>query len=49
MQDTMSVTGTRRENGRAGVGGSYEISEKLSVEAEVSNGDLGTGGRNNFV
>jgi hypothetical protein len=44
-QDTLSTTGDRRENGRFGVGGSYRISDKLGVEAEVSDGDLGTGGR----
>ena len=44
-QDTLSTTGNRRENGRFGVGGSYRISDKLGVEAEVSDGDLGTGGR----
>jgi flagellar motor protein MotB len=45
VQDTLSVTGTRRENARAGFGGTYQVSEKLQVDAEVSNGDLGTGGR----
>ena len=45
VQDTLSVTGSRRENGRAGIGGTFQFSEKLKVDAEVSNGDLGTGGR----
>lgn len=45
VQDTLSVTGDRRENSRAGFGGSYRISEKLKVDAEVSDGDLGAGGR----
>jgi hypothetical protein len=45
MQDTMSVTGNRSENARAGVGGSYQVTEQLRLEAEVSDGDLGTGGR----
>ena len=45
VQDTLSVSGTRRENGRAGVGGTYQMTDKLQVDAEVSNGDLGTGGR----
>jgi flagellar motor protein MotB len=44
-QDTLSTTGDRRENGRFGVGGSYRFNEKLSVEAEFSDGDLGAGGR----
>ncbi len=44
-QDTMSVTGTRQENGRAGLGGTYQVTDKLQVDAEVSDGDLGAGGR----
>ena len=44
-QDTLSVTGDRRENGRMGLGGSYRVSEKLRFDAEVSDGDLGAGGR----
>ena len=45
MQDTLSVTGDRKENSRAGAGGSYRLSEKLRIEGEVSDGDLGVGGR----
>ena len=45
VQDTLSVAGTRRENARAGVGGAYQVTEKLQVDVEVSNGDLGAGGR----
>ena len=45
LQDTVSVTGNRQENARAGVGGSYRASERLRIDAEVSNGDLGTGAR----
>jgi flagellar motor protein MotB len=45
VQDTMSVTGNRQENSRTGFGGTYRVSDKLQVDAEVSNGDLGTGGR----
>ena len=44
-QDTLSTTGNRRENSRFGVGGSYRFTKKLRVEAEVSDGDLGAGGR----
>jgi hypothetical protein len=44
-QDTLSVTGDRRENARTGVGGSYRLSEKLRIDAEISDGDLGAGGR----
>ena len=45
VQDTLSVTGSREENGRAGVGGTFKVTDKLSIDAEVSDGDLGTGGR----
>ncbi len=45
MQDTMSITGDRQENARSGIGGSYRLSERLRVDAEVSDGDLGSGGR----
>ena len=44
-QDTLSTSGDRRKNARAGVGGSYRLSERLKVDAEVSDGDLGAGGR----
>ena len=44
-QDTLSVTGDRRENARGGVGGAYRLSEKLRIDAEISDGDLGAGGR----
>ncbi len=45
LQDTVSSTGNRRENGRAGVGGSFQATAKLKVDAEISTGDLGAGGR----
>jgi flagellar motor protein MotB len=45
FQDTMSVSGDRPENGRAGLGGSYRVTEKLRLDAEVSDGDLGRGAR----
>jgi flagellar motor protein MotB len=45
VQDTLSVTGTRQENARAGMGGTMQFSEKLQIDAEVSSGDLGAGGR----
>jgi flagellar motor protein MotB len=44
-QDTVSVDGNREENARIGTGGSYRISERLKIDAEVSNGDLGAGGK----
>jgi hypothetical protein len=45
VQDTTSIDGDREENGRVGTGGSYRISERLKVDAEVSDGDLGQGGK----
>jgi flagellar motor protein MotB len=45
FQDTVSVSGNRQQNARAGLGGSYRASERLRIDAEVSNGDLGTGAR----
>ena len=45
VQDTLSSTGTRESNARAGVGGATQFSEKLRVDAEISSGDLGAGGR----
>jgi hypothetical protein len=44
-QDTVAIDGNREENGRVGTGGAYRISERLKIDAEVSNGDLGTGGK----
>jgi flagellar motor protein MotB len=45
VQDTVSIDGDREENARVGTGASYRIAERLKVDAEVSNGDLGAGGR----
>jgi len=45
MQETLSVTGSREENARVGMGGTMQFFEKLQVDAEVSSGDLGAGGR----
>jgi flagellar motor protein MotB len=45
LQDTVSISGNRQENARAGVGGSIRATERLRIDAEVSDGDLGTGAR----
>jgi flagellar motor protein MotB len=45
LQETTSRTGTLEENGRVGVGGSYQISERLGIDVEISDGDLGRGGK----
>lgn len=44
-QDTLSKTGERSDNGRFGTGGSYRLSERFRMDAEISDGDLGAGGR----
>jgi flagellar motor protein MotB len=44
-QDTVSRTGDRDDNGRAGVGGSYRITNRLQIDAEASDGKLGPGGK----
>jgi hypothetical protein len=45
MQDTLSSTEGREDNGRFGMGGSYEFGERMSMNMEVSDGDSGAGGR----
>ncbi|MGE5109733.1 MAG: hypothetical protein ACM3JB_02675, partial [Acidobacteriaceae bacterium] len=45
VQDTIASSGGRQDNGRIGMGGSYVPAERYKVDAEVSDGDLGVGGR----
>jgi flagellar motor protein MotB len=45
VQDTLSTTGEREDNGRVGLGGAYRFGERLMVEGEVSEGDLGAAGK----
>jgi lipopolysaccharide assembly outer membrane protein LptD (OstA) len=45
VQDTVASRGGRDNNGRVGAGGSYRPMERLKIDAEVSDGDLGFGGR----
>jgi flagellar motor protein MotB len=51
VQDTLSADGDREDNGRVGLGGSYRVSERLQLDGEVSDGDLGLGARlgSNFL
>jgi hypothetical protein len=51
VQDTIEATGDREDNGRIGAGGSYSVTERFRMDAEVSNGDLGSGGKvgSNFL
>lgn len=44
-QGTLSSSGTREDNGRIGAGGAYRFNERLLVEAELSEGDLGAAGK----
>jgi flagellar motor protein MotB len=44
-QETMAREGTLEENGRFGVGSAYQLSERLGLDFEVSDGDLGRGGK----
>jgi len=45
VQDTLSKTGDREDNGRIGTGGSYRFTDRFRLDAEVSDGDLGPGAR----
>ena len=45
LQETTATTGDRLENSRTGLATSYRVSERLRLDAEVSDGDLGMGGR----
>ncbi|MBD3649435.1 MAG: flagellar motor protein MotB, partial [Pseudomonadales bacterium] len=45
VQETLTTTGNRRDNSRIGVGGKYLLSDKLELNMEMSDGDLGMGGR----
>jgi flagellar motor protein MotB len=45
VQDTVASSGGREDNGRIGAGGSYRPTERFKIDAEVSDGDLGFGGR----
>ena len=45
VQDTVASNGDREDNGRAGVGGSYRVTNTMQVEAEASEGALGPGGK----
>jgi len=43
LQGTIRATGSRAENNRAGVGGTFALSERVNVGGEVSTGDGGIG------
>jgi flagellar motor protein MotB len=45
VQRTVAASVGREQNSRVGAGGSYRLTERFRIDAEVSDGDLGTGGR----
>lgn len=45
VQHTLSRSGTRTDNDRAGLGSSWQLSDKLRLGAEVSGGSGGAGGQ----
>jgi len=45
LQETLQSSGNREDNGRIGAGGSLRLTDRFSLSAEVSDGDLGLGGR----
>jgi hypothetical protein len=45
VQDTLSSSGDREDNGRIGAGGSYRMTKRFKIDGEVSGGDLGPGAR----
>jgi len=44
-QASVQTTGNREDNNRIGVGGAYRVTDRLKLNGEVSEGDLGTAGR----
>jgi lipopolysaccharide assembly outer membrane protein LptD (OstA) len=42
VQDTVASSDGREDNGRVGVGGSYRLTTRFRVDAEASDGDLGS-------
>ncbi len=45
VQGTVAANGDRKTNRRTGAGGSYRLTERLRIDGEASDGDLGFGGR----
>jgi hypothetical protein len=45
LQETLASDGDREDNGRIGAGGSYRLTKRFKIDAEVSDGDLGPGAR----
>jgi flagellar motor protein MotB len=45
VQESLETTGNREKNSRIGLGGSYRVTDRFKMDGEVSDGDLGQGGR----
>ncbi|WP_236250589.1 OmpA family protein [Microbulbifer sp. ALW1] len=45
VQRTAELSGSREENNRVGFGGAYRVSERLTLDSELSGGDTGTAAR----
>jgi len=45
VQETVSSSGGREDNGRIGGGGSYRVTDRFKLDTEISAGDLGFSGR----
>ncbi len=45
VQKTMQSSGNRENNGRIGAGGSWRFTDRFKMAGELSEGDLGTGGK----
>ncbi|TBR39451.1 MULTISPECIES: OmpA family protein [Dyella] len=45
VQQTLARSGTRSDNDRVGLGGGWQVTERIHANAEVSEGDGGLGGK----
>ena len=45
VQETIQSSDDREDNGRIGIGGSLRLTDRFNMAAEISAGDLGTGGK----
>ncbi|RFA26281.1 flagellar motor protein MotB [Alkalilimnicola ehrlichii] len=45
VQETVNTTGNRESNARVGGGGAYRLTDRFTLNAEASTGDLGEAGR----
>jgi len=45
VQHTVAASGSREDNGRIGMGGSYRLTKRFRIDGEASDGHLGPGGK----